>query len=148
MIQLIRKTRRWPLLIALAALGCAFLGASAVSADKQESAKGQVLGVQDCAKPKVKPDRIIFTCADAGIYANNIFWRSWGGRKARASSAILHAPNDAGESVEYYAKLALHKVKTRTCDGKTGRYYTRVRLKFPWEAPGYANRIPTKLFCV
>lgn len=148
MNALTQITSRWPVLLALAAFACALLGPGIVSADPQGAEKGQVLGVQDCAKPKVKPDRIIFTCADAGIYADNIFWRSWGGRKARASSAILHAPNDAGESVEYYAKLALHNVEARTCNGKTGRFYTRVRLKFPWDAPSFADGIPTKLACV
>lgn len=144
-----RRTRLGRVLrVACVAAGVAVALGAVTSAQSPAAAKHRVYGVKDCVKPQVEPERIIFTCADAGIYANNILWRSWGGPETRASSAILHAPNAAGQSTQYYAKLTLHKVKTRNCNGKRGRYYTRIRLKFPRQAPPYASRIPTKMACV
>ena len=32
----------------------------------------KIYAVQDCGEPKVKPKRIVFACADFGLYANAV----------------------------------------------------------------------------
>jgi hypothetical protein len=135
-------------------VGLAIVCALAIAAVPTASGGGEkkVFGIQDCGKPRVKPKRIVLACADFGLYANHFDWRHWGARKAR-TDGVLHAkdctPSCAeGRLVDYPVEVILRKIKTETCNGITGRFYTKIKLNFPAEAPDFANRIPKDLFCI
>jgi hypothetical protein len=132
------------LAVAVAVLGCV---ATSTSGGQQK-----IYGVQDCHIPKVKPKRIVLACADFGLFANHFHWSHWGHRKAKAKG-VLHAkvckPSCAeGFFKDYPVEIVLRRIKTRTCNGKRARYYTKVKLNFPGAHPQFAHRAPTDLFCV
>jgi hypothetical protein len=99
----------------------------------------KVYGVQDCGEPKVEPKRIVFACADFGLYANHFDWRNWGHRKAHATG-VLHAkvcdPDCAGGDVkDYPVEITLHKIKTWSCNGLRARFYRKIKMSFPGPRP-------------
>jgi hypothetical protein len=112
----------------------------------------RVFGVEDCNDPEVKPDRIVFACADFGLYANHFDWKHWGHRKAK-SSGVLHAkvckPDCvSGHFKDYPVQLTLHKVKTYSCDGFRARFYRKVKMTFPGaRPPGIEPYVHSELFC-
>jgi len=99
----------------------------------------RVFGVENCTNPKVKPNRIVFACADFGLYANHFNWKHWGNRKAK-TKGVLHAkvckPDCAsGYFKDYPVKLTLHKIKSYNCDGFRARFYRKVKMSFPGARP-------------
>jgi hypothetical protein len=132
------------LAVTAVALGCVATSAS--------GGNQKIYGIQDCGIPKVKPKRIVLACADFGLYANHFDWKHWGHRKAR-TKGVLHAkvckPSCAeGYFKDYPVEIVLHRIKTRTCNGKRARYYTKVKLNFRGRHPNFFHRPPTDLFCV
>jgi hypothetical protein len=137
-------------LTVLVGLGCV-LGACLVA--PASAGHQKVYGVEDCGDPAVKPDRIVFACADFGLYANHFDWHSWGGRKARAD-AVLHAkvckPDCAsGYFKDYPVEVTLHKVKTWNCNGFRARFYRKVKLSFPAARPPRIDPyVHSEFYCV
>lgn len=71
----------------------AVVGALLIGAAPAATAGGdRVFGIEDCGKAGVRPDGIVLTCADFGLYINGLDWKSWGERKARATG-VIHAKN-------------------------------------------------------
>jgi hypothetical protein len=107
---------------------------------------------KDCTKPQVRPKRIIFACADAGLYANHLSWRHWGRRSARGRGT-LHAntcdPDCASHNFKTYrVHINLRKVKRARCGGRYLPLFRKAILNFPDGKPSYAHRIhTTRLFC-
>jgi hypothetical protein len=107
---------------------------------------------KDCTKPQVKPNRIVFACADAGLYANHLRWKQWRHRRARGKG-VLHAntcrPDCAAHNFKSYrVNINLRKVKRGRCGGRYLPLFRKAILNFPDEKPGYARRIhKTRLFC-
>jgi hypothetical protein len=136
---------------ALYALAACCLTGLAVASLASAGGK-RVFGVEDCNDPEVKPDRIVFACADFGLYANHFDWKHWGHRKAK-SSGVLHAkvckPDCvSGHFKDYPVQLTLHKVKTYSCDGFRARFYRKVKMTFPGaRPPGIEPYVHSELFC-
>ena len=137
-------------------LGLALVATAALVGGLVAPANGgnqKIYAVEDCGKPEVKPDRIVFACADFGLYANDFDWRHWGDRKAR-TEGVLHAkvckPNCAeGYFRDYPVELVLHRIKTWSCNGFRARFYRKVKMNFPGPKPNFGNfKPPEEFFCV
>ena len=78
----------------------------------------------DCELPAYKPQAIILTCADGGLYLDQITWESWA-KAGATGTGIFHEnlcePSCAeGESVSEAVKLTLTELTPRK-----GKFYLR-----------------------
>ena len=126
----------WKRAILLSAVSALALVALATPAAGGSS---RIFGVEDCGKPEVEPDRIVFACADFGLFANHLDWTHWGHRRATAEG-VLHAkvckPDCAsGYFKDYPVTVTLHKIKTWSCNAFRARFYRKVKLSFPGDRP-------------
>jgi hypothetical protein len=100
---------------------------------------------EDCSKPKVRPDRIVISCADEGIFVDSITWISWGNRTAAGQGTLnvnTCRPNCAeGNFKQYPANLTLKKVRTRKCGGKNVPMFLKLLLAFPQNEPKSADEL-------
>lgn len=132
-------------LFIVGAIGLVFLTGPA-------GAGSRVFAVEDCNEPQVKPSRIVFACADFGLYANHFDWKHWGQRKAKASG-VLHAkvckPDCAsGYYKDYPVEIMLHKIKTWSCNGFRARFYRKVKMSFPGARPPRIDPyVHSEFFC-
>lgn len=139
--------RKFPLVVAL---GCAVTACLVAPASGGHQ---KIYGVEDCGDPAVKPDRIVFACADFGLYANHFDWKHWGDRKAR-TDGVLHSkvckPDCAsGYFKDYPVEIVLHKIKTWDCNGFRARFYRKIKLTFPeGSPPRIAPYVHTEFFCI
>ncbi len=106
---------------------------------------------KDCTKPRVRPSRIILTCADAGLGVKVKHWTHWNGHNAAGKGKVFAkdcTPDCASGSFHTYAaKVKLTKPHKRSCGGRKGiRMFTR--LKFHWKGDRPAG-VPSKwkLYC-
>ena len=126
---------------------------SLVAASLAHAGGHRVFGVEDCNSPQVKPDRIVFACADVGLYANHFDWKHWGHRKAK-TKGVLHAKVCKPDCVsgyfkDYPVKLTLHKIKTYRCDGLRARFYRKVKMSFPGaKPPRIGSYVHSELVCI
>jgi len=127
-----------------------FASLPAQAGDK--SAKNKTYAVQDCQFPRVRPHRIIFTCADGGAYINNLRWTRWGRHRA-GGHGVFHlndcTPDCAqGHFHDYGAKIGLRKPRKGRCNGHVVRLFHVARLHFPQDNPpneGFWHK--NRMFC-
>ncbi len=107
-------------------------------------AGGTVYGVKDCSKPRVKPSRIIATCADGGFYFTAKHWTYWNGREAGAKGKV-HA-NDCDPSClggtyhKFKARIRLSKVRVRTCNGRRLPMFQKATVRIVGNKPDWIER--------
>jgi len=139
--------KRLIVVLAAGAVIAVALGASAVAGSNHRT-----YAPEDCTKPKVKPNRIVFTCADFGAYINALHWGHWGGHRARGSG-VFHEkvckPDCAsGRYRDFRANIRLRKPRVGKCGGRRVRYFHKALLRFPDRKPPDARRFrKTRLFC-
>ena len=78
----------------------------------------------DCEFPEYKPEAITLTCADGGLYVDQLTWNTWT-KEGATGSGIFHEnlcdPSCAeGESVREAVKLSLSELTPRK-----GKFYLR-----------------------
>lgn len=134
-------------LLIVAALGLAAVVVVATPASGG-GRHNKVYAVEDCTNPKPKPKRIVFACADAGLYANHFDWKHWGSRKARAEG-VIHSntckPSCLGGTFrDYPVEVVLHRIQTWNCNGVSGRFYRKIKLNFPDKHPNFHGFPPSK----
>lgn len=116
------------ILVALVALACAVAAPAAPAA--------QVYLPSNCVDQKVKPKRVIVTCADAGFVLTGMTWRQWGQSRAQATGTARVndcEPSCADGTVRSYPVRATVSGRKRCRNGR--RQYTRLRYSFPEESP-------------
>ena len=112
---------------AVFAAGAVFLSAAlAVSyfQVKEPAVKATEVLTWDCEFPEYKPEAITLTCADGGLYVDQITWVTWT-KEGATGSGIFHEnlcdPSCAeGESVSEAVKLTLTDFTPRK-----GKFYLR-----------------------
>jgi hypothetical protein len=133
-------------LIALAA------GAATVVAPAAAARRNPTYAPKDCTKPQVEPRRIVFACADNGLYVNHLRWTKWRHRRAKGKG-VLHErdcnPSCVGGGFkDYPVKIRLRKVKRASCGGKRVPLFRKAILNFPHKAPSDAHRVhKNPLYC-
>jgi hypothetical protein len=117
------------------------------------SANGsKVYAPKDCTKPRIRPSRIVISCADFGLFVTINHWNRWGRPKAKGKGD-LHAntcrPDCAtGKFKEYPVKVRLRKIREKTCGGRRLPLFRRMILRFLGPEPKFASAInQTQLFC-
>lgn len=136
------------LLIAMGATGALCAGLIAGPAAGQET----IYAPKDCTKPKVEPNRITLTCADAGAQLKNLGWNTWNTDKVKGRGKLLLKncdPNCAEGGVDRYkVKVKLLNPKMSTCGGRSLMMYQRAHLRFPDEKPPNKKDLRSfRLFC-
>ncbi len=107
---------------------------------------------KDCLKPQVEPRRIVFACADVGLYVNHLRWTKWRHRRAKGKG-VLHErtcdPACLGSPYkDYPVKIRLRKVKRGTCGGRRVPLFRKAILSFSEKAPPDAHRVRRNpMFC-
>ena len=112
---------------AVFAAGAVFLSAAlAVSyfQVQEPTVKATEVLTWDCEFPEYKPEAITLTCADGGLYVDQITWDTWS-KEGATGSGIFHEnlcePSCAeGESVSEAVKLTLSELTPRK-----GKFYLR-----------------------
>lgn len=91
-----------------------------------------VLATQGCTHGIRRPTSIVFTCADAGLRASGLRWRSWGGQVA-VGSGVLHeklcVPSCA-EGGSRSRPMTIHLYRRRKCPGRRHLYYRSATFVF------------------
>jgi hypothetical protein len=136
-------------------LAMAGLAIAAVAAAAGTSALGAGAGPyapKNCMTPRVKPNQIVFACADFGLYANKLHWSAWGSDGARGHGQLNEKvcnPSCAGGHIRRFAvKIRLKDVKKTKCGGKRVPMFQEAKLRFPHDAPRHAHRFRQQsLFC-
>ncbi len=128
--------------------GLAILAVSAPAAS--EKAGDPVYGTKDCSKPRIKPSRIVFTCADAGLYYTADKWSYFNQREAGGVGKV-HA-NDCtpdcadGTYHKYKARIWLYKPRRQSCAGRRVLIFQRAEVRFLRSKPKPLHR--TEKFAV
>ena len=91
---------------------------------KEPTVKATEVLTWDCELPEYKPKAITLTCADGGLYIDQITWNTWT-KDGATGSGIFHEnlcdPSCAeGESVSEAVKLTLTELTPRK-----GKFYLR-----------------------
>ena len=91
---------------------------------KEPAVKATEVLTWDCELPEYKPKAITLTCADGGLYVDQITWNTWT-KEGATGSGIFHEnlcnPSCAeGESVSEAVKLTLTELTPRK-----GKFYLR-----------------------
>ena len=115
-------------------------------------AKHKTYAPEDCTKPKVKPNRIVFYCADAGAYINDLHWDHWGGHRARGSGVfhekVCKPDCSSGRYRDYHASIRLRQPRVHKCGGRRVPYFHSALLHFTNRKPPDAGRVhKNRLFC-
>lgn len=100
---------------------------------------------KDCTKARVKPQRIVFACADFGLYVNHLRWNRWRHSRARGKGVlhekVCHPSCAGGHFKDYPVKINLRKVKRGRCGGRRVPLFRRAILNFPGKTPADARRV-------
>jgi hypothetical protein len=91
----------------------------------------------DCVEPVERPSKVVLTCADAGVYIDELRWEDWGkdvAVGAGTATANQCEPSCAEGSPKTYPGARLSASRLRSCPGGD-RQYTLVRYSFSGESP-------------
>jgi hypothetical protein len=84
-----------------------------------------------CGKPLLeRPSELILACGDAGLQADRLTWRTWGGRRSVADGRITEKvckPDCASGRVRHHQGEVILTVRVN-CGG----YYSYERAKVRW----------------
>lgn len=91
---------------------------------------GVFVAARACTGHVRRPKKIVLACADAGLFASNISWRSYGGSVA-SGKALIHVNGCNPTCVEghfhtFHSPIVLRRI-VLCSDGR--RYYSRARFK-------------------
>lgn len=136
------------LLLATGAAGALSIALIAGPAVGQET----IYAPKDCTKPKVEPNRITLTCADAGAQLTNLHWNTWNTQRVKGRGRLLLKsckPNCAAGGVKRFkVNVTLLHPKPSRCGGRTRMMYQRAHLRFPDKKPRSVKRLRSfRLFC-
>lgn len=103
-----------------------------------------------CTDVKVRPRRIVFTCADGNLYMTSLRWRRWNHSRQAVGRGVFNF-NDCEPSC---ADGTFHKRKgtrvalsrRRWCPGIDKFVFKRARLRFKRPVNG-RKRMRRQLFC-
>ena len=91
----------------------------------------------DCVKPVERPKKVILTCADGGVYVDDLRWKDWGKDVAvgvGTATANQCKPSCAEGTPKTYPGARLSASRLRSCvDGD--RQYTFLTYAFSGESP-------------
>jgi hypothetical protein len=91
---------------------------------------GAILASQSCKDGRQRPTRIVFACADVGLYIDHLRWSSWGGRVA-VGRGVYHfndcIPACAGGRFHTLG-ATLRLFTRRACPGRSHLYYQRATI--------------------
>ena len=136
-------------LVVVATIGLAALALAAVAAQAQGGTK--VYAPEDCSTPKVKPDRIVLTCADFGLYVNDFDWQDWGGKSSHGFGTLWAntcKPSCASGNFKHYpVAVTLKKPKPTRCVGANVYMYRKIKVDFIKREPSWADNLTSKLYC-
>ncbi|MEA2322034.1 MAG: hypothetical protein QOD81_1884 [Solirubrobacteraceae bacterium] len=125
-----RKTSRMRRAVALALIGLAVVVWASTAAVARAAADDAVLASQSCGDGRQRPTRIVFACADVGLYVDHLRWSTWAGRVA-VGRGIYHY-NDCDPfcvSGHFHALSATIRLYTRrACPGRSHLYYQRATI--------------------
>jgi hypothetical protein len=109
--------------------------------------------VENCKKPEARPETIVISCGDFGLFVDTIDWERWGNRKARGEgvlSANTCDPSCAEGTFKHYpVDIRLRQVRQRRCGGgKPVPLFRKMFLSFPANAPSFADSVAkSTMFC-
>ena len=127
---------------AAAALGTTLLLSTIAPSRQPISTAAKDIFTWDCEYPEHKPKAITLTCADGGLYVDEITWTTWSKTGATGTGTFfenLCEPNCAeGEQVSAPVKIALTELSPRNGKNylRTLDISTQGGKDFPW---GRAN---------
>ncbi len=114
------------------AIAVTLLGVPAIAA----AGSHQVWAI-NCTREQYKPDKIILSCADAGIWLGKLRWSRWTRTSAVATGSyneIVCKPTcSAGHLVSRPVKLTL--TQPRACPGREHPAFRRATFAFPSGTP-------------
>ena len=129
---------------AAAALGTTLLLNSIAPSSQPISAAAKDIYTWDCEYPEHKPEAITLTCADGGLYVDQITWTSWSKKGATGTGTFhenLCEPSCAeGKFVSAPVNLELSNLTARRGKNylRTLDISTQDGKDFPWgKANGY-----------
>jgi hypothetical protein len=129
---------------AAAALGATLLLNSIAPSSQSISTAAKDIYTWDCEYPEHKPEAITLTCADGGLYVDQITWTSWSKTGATGTGTFhenLCEPSCAeGEQVSAPVKITLTDLSPRKGKNylRTLDISTQDGKDFPWgKAKGY-----------
>ena len=129
---------------AAAALGTTLLLNTIAPSSQPISTAAKDIYTWDCELPEYKPKAITLTCADGGIYLDEIIWTTWSKTGATGTGAFyenLCEPSCAeGEQVSAPVKITLTDLSLRKGKNylRTLDISTQDGKDFPWgKANGY-----------
>jgi len=118
-------------------------GASGATAPLRRTAAPAVRVLSQCRSFEAQPAEVIFTCADAGIVAQHLRWKNWGGQVAVAEGTVLahNCTPDCAHSNHYdlYPVVLVAEDLKQCAPGD--RRYTKVAYAWPAGSP-YAPDAP------
>jgi hypothetical protein len=99
---------------------------------------------KDCNRPRVKPSRIVFFCADAGVYYTAKNWKYWNNREGGGKGKI-HAndckPACAGGTYHTYkARIRVYRPRVQKCGGRRVRLFQKAEVRFLRSKPKALHR--------
>jgi hypothetical protein len=89
-----------------------------------------VLATQSCSVGRQRPTRVVFACADVGVYADHLRWSTWGGRVAVGRGTYhFNDCEPACVSGSFHTLgVTLRLYTRRACPGKSHLYYQRATI--------------------
>lgn len=103
-----------------------------------------VYAPKDCSRPRVKPSRIVATCADGGFYFTAQHWTYWNGREAGAKGKVHVNDCDpfcaGGTFHTFKAKIRLSKVRVKTCNGRRVPMFQKAKVRIIGSKPDWIER--------
>jgi hypothetical protein len=74
----------------------------------------------DCEYPEIKPETIMLTCGDGGMYVNKISWSRWGSKGAQGIGTynVNDCDPDCADGTFHSAKVKVHLSRLTEKDHK------------------------------
>lgn len=116
-------------------------GVAVFGSPAEASASVKVIAKCNPDRVTKRPSAMIFACGDAGLQASGLRWKSWGGRRAKATGTIIYKlcdPYCAVGGLAYRSGKVTLYAKARC--GKRRWVYQRARVKV-WDGPTTTMRI-------
>lgn len=137
----------------LAAIAIAALATAALAIGASGSAAKPAFAPKDCTKPRIEPNSITITCADANFYVKIKHWAAFNKVEARGKGKAFVNDCDpdcaSGEFEAYKVKVHLTKPKKTKCNGRKVPVFSKIEVKFTDDKPdGIKRRDRYPLACI
>ena len=138
---------RAPVAVVATALAAGLLAIGATG-----SAAKPAFAPKDCTKPRIEPNSITITCADANFFVKVKHWASFnkvdarGKGKAFVNSCVPDCAS--GDFDTYKVKVHLTKPKRTKCNGRKVPLFSKIQVRFKGDKPsGLKRKDNYPLFC-